>query len=167
MAPGPKKIVSVASWQHLAIAHALGDVLGHLVMQSIYLQLFHVGLARGQTSFMDVTSKSQWWYTHDLSECWTLTLQASFHFFFPLISVSPLQLFLRRKGKSSLTSLTNMRFHGIPRSLRGSPGSLCPADLAKCHRQGVVLETAHIQTPIEEAGKKSGWNSLLPLYCCD
>lgn len=58
MAPGPKKIVSVASWQHLAIAHALGDVLGHLVMQSIYLQLFHVG-ARGQTSFMDVTSKSQ------------------------------------------------------------------------------------------------------------
>lgn len=92
MAPGPKKIVSVASWQHLAIAHALGDVLGHLVMQSIYLQLFHVG-ARGQTSFMDVTSKSQWWYTHDLSECWTLTLQASFHFFFPWFQSLPCNFF--------------------------------------------------------------------------
>ncbi len=90
--------------------------------------------------------------THDLSECWTLTIKANATFFFLGFSLFPCCI-PRRKGKSSLTSSTNMRFTVREFWIPGPLVQFLSTEsrLMLANRQGVVLETAHIQTPIEEA----------------
>ena len=115
---------------------------------------------------MDVTSKSQWWYTHDLSECWTLTLQASFHFFSLDFSLSP-ATFSQEKGKVKPHEFDKYEVPRDPPVVERFTGFTLSSGFAEVSSPGSRLGNSSHSDTNWRGGKKK-WLKLLtaPILLC-